>query len=82
MSTERKRLSEYPLEERLKIMGLDDTPPTAEELERLKELGRRIDETARKIGKIDMSIHDLLHMSDEELDEKYGRTPPNSKVHD
>ena len=86
MTTPPKRLSEYPLEERLKIMGLDNKPPTPEELERLRELFDRIDATAKKIGKIDMSIDDLLHMTDEELDEKYGRTPPNSngraEIHD
>ena len=77
MTTPRKRLSEYPLEERLKLMGLGK-PITPEELERREEWSKRVDETAKKIGKIDMSVHDLLHMTDEELDEKYGRTPPNS----
>ena len=71
----RPRLSELPLEERLKIMGAG-IPPTPEELKRREEWSKRVDALREEIGPIDIPINDLLHMTDEELDAKYGREKP------
>lgn len=75
MSKEHKSLLDLPEEERLRILGMDK-PPTPEEIKRRQEIGKRVNALREKIGKVDIPINDLLHLSDEELDEKYGRTRP------
>ena len=77
MTNEQKHrnLMDLPLEERLKILGMDK-PPTAEEIKRRKQVGKEVDSLREEIGPIDMKIHDLLELTDEELDEKYGRERP------
>lgn len=86
MTTERKRLRDLPLEERLRILGFSDQPPTPEELKRRQEWVDRVDALRERIGPIDIPINDLLHLSDEELLEKYGTERPASakrpKAHD
>jgi hypothetical protein len=75
MSEERKRLLDLPLEERLRILGMDQ-PVSPEEIKRRKEIGKMVDALREKIGPIGIPINDLLHLSDEELDAKYGRAKP------
>lgn len=77
MSTSHKRLRDLPLEERLRVLGLDQ-PITPEALKRRREWVDRVEATAKRIGKIDIPINDLLHLSDEELDAKYGRKKPTA----
>lgn len=70
----KKPLSELPLEERLRILGMLE-PPTPEELAERRAWGERVDMLREKIGPIDIRTDELVHMTPEEVGAKYGGTP-------
>lgn len=70
----KKSLMDLPLEDRLRILGLLE-PPTPADLARWREWGKWLDEFQKKVGPIDIPADELVHMTPEEVDAKYGGRP-------
>ena len=69
----KKHISDLPLEERLRILGMGE-PPNAEELLRRRKYWRNVDKRKSKMVPIDIPSEELVHMTPEEIDAKYGGT--------